>query len=148
MADGHKHPRVGVANVLTFNNFVLIGKRKGEHAGGMYGFPGGHLELFESFEECAIRETLEETGMVIPPHIPKVWTVENTMFKEEHRHFATIFVVTPWTPDMGTAVVTEPDKNEGWKWCWWFDLPQPLMPGIQQLLNKDKRPPGIMEMHG
>jgi len=31
----------------------LIGKRLKE---GLYGYPGGHLEMFESWEHCARRE--------------------------------------------------------------------------------------------
>lgn len=30
---------------------------------GCWAYPGGAVELGESFEECAIRETLEETGL-------------------------------------------------------------------------------------
>lgn len=142
--DKHTRPAVGVANVITFNDFVLIGMRKGKHAGGMWGFPGGHLELYESFEEAAARETKEEAGIIVPKHNLKVWTVENTLFREEGKHYVVVFVVTRWTPDMGKPINVEPDKCEGWEWRDWYHLPQPLMPGIDQLLQKDMAPPGII----
>ena len=34
-----------------------------ESLSGFYGFPKGHIESGENEEECAYRETLEETGI-------------------------------------------------------------------------------------
>ncbi len=51
---------------IVFNNGkVLI--EKSLH--GFYGFPKGHIEEGETYEECAVRETFEETGIkaVIDP---------------------------------------------------------------------------------
>ena len=40
-------PRVGLAAILLREKeFVLLSKRICPHANGMYGFPGGHLELW------------------------------------------------------------------------------------------------------
>lgn len=59
-------PRVGVAVfVLNEKGHVLIGKRTGSHGAGTLALPGGHLELHESFQECAARETFEETGLIL-----------------------------------------------------------------------------------
>lgn len=62
----HKRPAVGVG-VLIFNDKkqMLLGKRKGSHGAGTWCNPGGHLEFGESFEQCAIREVEEETGLKI-----------------------------------------------------------------------------------
>ncbi|KAN0065133.1 hypothetical protein ACQY0O_001630 [Thecaphora frezii] len=57
-------PRVGVGVlVLNERGRILLGKRTGSHGAGTLALPGGHLELHESFEECAVREVLEETGI-------------------------------------------------------------------------------------
>ncbi|KAE8234562.1 hypothetical protein CF326_g398 [Tilletia indica] len=64
VSDATQIPRVGVAVfVLNTHGHVLIGKRKGSHGDNTIALPGGHLDLHESFEECAIRETFEETGI-------------------------------------------------------------------------------------
>lgn len=63
-SDARVVPRVGVGVfVLNSQGYILLGKRLGSHGSGTLALPGGHLELHESFEECAIREVLEETGI-------------------------------------------------------------------------------------
>ncbi len=66
ISDATVIPRVGVAVfVLNEKGHVLVGKRTGSHGAGTLALPGGHLELHESFDECAARETYEETGLVL-----------------------------------------------------------------------------------
>ncbi|WP_176168808.1 NUDIX domain-containing protein [Krasilnikoviella flava] len=45
---------------------VLL-QQRGE-PGGPWGLPGGALELGETVAEAAVRETREETGLVVEPH--------------------------------------------------------------------------------
>lgn len=51
------------AGVLLINekNEILLGKRTDN---GCWDYPAGSMELGESFEECARREVLEETGLL------------------------------------------------------------------------------------
>lgn len=59
---GHQPLIMTSACVLILNekNQVLLQKRTDN---GFWGYPGGSMELGESFEACAKREALEETGL-------------------------------------------------------------------------------------
>jgi ADP-ribose pyrophosphatase len=56
-------PHVGVGGVITWENSVLLVKRKYNPNKGLWAIPGGHLKLGESVEEGALRECQEETGL-------------------------------------------------------------------------------------
>lgn len=57
---------------------------------GTWGLPGGHLDFGESFETCAVRETLEETGLKIQD--VRFLTATNSILKAENKHYITIFM--------------------------------------------------------
>lgn len=57
-------PIVAVLAVVLRGDRVLIVQRKQQPNAGRWGFPGGVLELGETVFEGAMRELLEETGVV------------------------------------------------------------------------------------
>lgn len=52
--------------------------------------PGGHLEFGESFENCATREILEETGLTVQN--ARFLTATNDVMEDEGKHYVTIFM--------------------------------------------------------
>jgi 8-oxo-dGTP diphosphatase len=56
-------PRLGVSVGIWRGGEVLLVRRGGETYGGLWSFPGGHVEWGESIEAAARREVLEETGL-------------------------------------------------------------------------------------
>jgi len=131
-------PQVGIALLIRREGKVLLHKRKGKHAPGTWAFPGGHLEGWETFERAALRELEEEAGEDIKVTEPKFWTVANTRFYSEGLHYVVIFLISDWVS--GEAVVKEPEKNDGWDWFNWNDLPSPLMMGLQNLVERSMNP--------
>ena len=128
-----ERPKVGVGVIVIKDGKILLGKRKNAHGEGAWSFPGGHLEINESWEDCASRETMEETGMVIKNI--RFGTATNDIFQAEEKHYITIFMLSDY--DSGVVKVMEPEKCE---WFQWSQLPQPLFVPIQNLLKKNFNP--------
>jgi 8-oxo-dGTP diphosphatase len=123
-------PKIGIGVIVVKDSLVLLGKRKGSHGSGDWSFPGGHLELHETPEECAYRELIEETGLEASHTCPGPWT--NDIF-DHGKHYVTLFMfVTEFT---GEPKVLEPHKCENWEWFEWDDLPHPLFTPIQTLVK-------------
>ncbi len=95
------------------------------------GFPGGHLEFGESIEECAGREIREETGLTLTKFTKGTFT--NDIFKEEGRHYVTIFMLSDL--EQGGPELMEPEKCDEWRWFEWTNLPTPLFAPIQNLIK-------------
>lgn len=129
-------PSVGIGVVVFKNGKILLGKRKNAHGEGAWSFPGGHLEFNESWEDCARRETLEETGITIKNI--RFGTATNDIFQKEKKHYVTIFLLSDY--DSGEVKIMEPEKCERWEWFEWNKLPQPLFVPIQNLLKRNYNP--------
>jgi len=132
----NNRPKVGVGVAVIKDNKVLLGKRKNAHGEGTWSFPGGHLEYKESWEECAFRETLEETGLAIKNI--RFGTVLNDIFHEEQKHYITIIMLSDY--DSGKLELMEPDKCEKWEWYTWDKLPDALFVSIENLLKENYNP--------
>ena len=62
------NPRLVVSTIpVTDEGHVLLIRRGFEPGRGLWAQPGGFLEIDETATEGAIRETLEETGLVVAP---------------------------------------------------------------------------------
>lgn len=124
-----ERPKVGVGIFIMKENKFLIGMRLNSHGNKTWSLPGGHLKFSETFEDCAKREVLEETGLEIEN--VEFLTATNDIFMEEKKHYITIFVKAEHK--CGEPQVLEPDKCLVWKWVDWTNMPEPLFLPIENL---------------
>jgi len=61
----YENPRIVVGTIPVFENKILLAKRGIEPEKGKWNLPAGFLEMNETTEEGAIRETMEETSAEI-----------------------------------------------------------------------------------
>jgi 8-oxo-dGTP pyrophosphatase MutT (NUDIX family) len=73
----------------TLHSVRVFLRRLGAHGRGEFALPGGHLEFGESWEDCAKREVLEETGLQLSNL--RFETAVNSVFGEA-AHYVTIFM--------------------------------------------------------
>lgn len=131
-------PKVGIGVIILKDNKVLIGKRIGSHGENTWSFPGGHLERFETFKSCALRETKEETDLDIQLESENPVAITNDMFNEENKHYITLFLKAKIKS--GEPKIMEPNKCLKWKWVEWNKLPKDLFLPIKNLIKQGHNP--------
>src|SRR5581483_8572215 len=89
-----KQVRVGLGVFIFKDGKFLMGKRIGKHGRGSWSVPGGHMEFAETFEQTAMREVMEETGLKI--NNVRFGAVTNNIFKDEGKHTITIWVTSDY----------------------------------------------------
>ena len=114
-------PLIGISVLVVKHGRLLLGRRRGSHGEGEYACPGGHLEHLESFQACAEREVLEETGLLIEE--PRFLRVLNST-QYAPKHYVDLAFVAEWKA--GEPEVREPDKVDRWSWYALDHLPSPL----------------------
>lgn len=141
--------RVGVGVIVVVDNIdgdgdeqtarIYVGVRKGSHGAGSLALPGGHLEMYESWEACAKREIMEEMGLDLDLNRIEFAHVTNDVMSNEEKHYVTIFMMTRLPPGSPIPTNTEPHKCEGWEAYTWSDLASMLTSGERLLFGPLKQ---------
>lgn len=76
---------------------------------GFWGFPKGHLEEGESFEDAALREVKEETGLDV------VLSKKSSLI--EYPHKGSIKQVKLFLAEAKTDAIVPDEETTDWKWC-------------------------------
>jgi len=126
-------PGIGIGVIVLKQGKVLMGKR-GEQSfySNHWSLPGGRLELFESFEDCAEREVFEETGLKVKNL--ELVALHNDLMPEVEKHYLTLFFKAEAAG--GELTVKEPEKMTDLAWFELDALPQPLFPPSKKGLEK------------
>ena len=123
-------PKPTAAGIIFFaGDRVLFTKRDSASTdGGTWDFPGGGIELGETPEEAARRETLEEVGFDYEGPLLEVKQMSNGFCA-----YAAM-LDEPFEPVLN-------EEHTDWKWATFDDLPEPLHPvTLKELREIDKMP--------
>jgi len=131
-----ERPKVGVRVFVIHDGKILVGLRQGSHGEGTWAPPGGHLEMQESFESCAMREVFEETGIIIKN--VRFLACTNDPMPAKSKHYVTISLVADWAE--GKAERREPDRCLEWRWVAWPNVPEPRYKPLQDWIDKGGTP--------
>jgi ADP-ribose pyrophosphatase YjhB (NUDIX family) len=100
-----ERPIVGVLAVVLRGDRALVVRRSNPPMPGRWGFPGGVLELGETVAQGAMRELLEETGVVAEAAGPL--TVIDTIDRDDRGrvryHYTLVAVIGTWRSGEGIA---------------------------------------------
>jgi 8-oxo-dGTP diphosphatase len=127
MSDPKVNVRVGVGCFVTSSDHpgcVLVGERLGSHGANTIALPGGHLDMGESWETCALREIKEETNLDLEIGSIRLCHVTNDIAigGNPNKHYITIFMEAKLTSDSAPLENLEPHKCVGWTWTPWAEL--------------------------
>lgn len=126
---------VGVGVIVIREDRVLMVQRRHRGA-GTWSFPGGYLDFGESPEACAIRETREETGLVISD--PGFLAITNDLIDDE-RHNVTLWFVAQ--SSNGEPRLNAPDELLAVQWFAGDALPAPLFVSTENFVRGRTYPP-------
>jgi len=124
---------------------VMVRNKKGEfllglraensrNEPGKWTFPGGGLEFGEKLEECVVRETKEEAGLLVEP--VRLLKIVNHMPPGEKQHWVNpIFEAKVLK---GEPTIMEPFKMSKWQWFSISGLPENLTVNLVELFSDIK----------
>lgn len=125
--------RVSCEVIVQKDGKILMGKRGKVFGEGSWAFPGGHLEIGETVEDCARRELMEEVN-VSPTKIKLIKIINDISndSKKARQYIRFIFLVEDYS---GKIANMEPELCDGWIWFDRKSLPKPVFVGHKKVLK-------------
>ncbi len=115
----NERPKVGVGVLIEKDGKLLLGRRLSSHGAGTWQIPGGHLESGDSFEDTALREAAEETGLTDLELKGLICVINDRVYG---KHFVTIGFLAELKS--GEPYAAEPEKSADWQWFGPDELPE------------------------
>jgi len=128
---------IGTGVVLLQENQVLLQRRKDN---GLWGIPGGSLELGETLEEAACREVLEEVGLEIygALHLFNIYSGKQQFYQYPNGDQIYDVCVVYWTRDFRRTLKAEAGEVLELRFYALDDLPKTINPLDQPVLMELK----------
>jgi ADP-ribose pyrophosphatase YjhB (NUDIX family) len=105
-------PRIGVGAAIIQNDQILLIKRIKAPEAGCWALPGGKIDLYENAQDAVIRETFEETNLVIS----NGFLLTNMEMWDKAQNYHWIAPIYLYTEYSGNPILKEPNKHSGLEW--------------------------------
>lgn len=119
---GIDFPGVGVGLAIVRDGKLLLYRRLRAPEAGYWNIVGGKVDAMEPAKDAALREAMEETGLVIAD--AEFLGVTEQIIPADGQHWVSLLYVA--TRFSGEPRLTEPDKLSEFGWFALDDLPTPL----------------------
>ncbi len=101
-------PLIGVGAVIVSEQCVVLVKRGRPPAMGEWSIPGGLVTVGETLHEAVIRETREETGLVV--QVVELVALLERIFPDQHGHVQYHYVIADYLCRVQDGVL-QPDTD-------------------------------------
>ncbi len=135
MSDKFKYIGSSYLILIKEENILLLKRANTGFMDGYYGLPAGHLDGNETAREGGAREVKEEIGIDVNPLDLKVVHIMHRKAEKDER--IDFFMTTEqYTGEIKNC---EPEKCDELKWFPLNNLPENIIPYIQEVLNNYKQ---------
>lgn len=125
-----------VTIILNDKNKILLQKRKSTSY-GMWGLPGGLMELGESTEDTARREVLEETGLIVGKlNLIDVFSGADNFVKVPNGDEFYSVTVAYYTNEAIGNIVVDQSESLGLSFVNINKLPENIVKSHKKMINK------------
>lgn len=127
-------PKLGAIAVVVHDRRLLLVRRRNPPNAGLWGFPGGHVELGETALQAAVRELAEETGIIATPrgYLTNIDVIQRDADGAVAFHY--LLAVVTCTYVKGVPVAADDVSDAGW-----FTAQQtrdlPAVPNLQAVID-------------
>ncbi|NLO89891.1 MAG: NUDIX hydrolase [Clostridia bacterium] len=139
MREYPKDPIVGVGGIIIKDQAILLVQRGQPPSKGLWGIPGGCLELGESLKEGVAREVMEECGIKV--EVGELFDIFETLVRDDNGVIRFHYVLL----DFFAYPVGDEEPRPGGDVmdCRYIPLDEvrnyPLTPGVKEVLGDPKR---------
>jgi 8-oxo-dGTP diphosphatase len=112
--------KVGIWTYAIKDGKILYWLRKSKHWVWTCSPAWGHLEYWETIEECAVRELYEESWLIAKTEDVIIYCTLNEIYPNNKKHYIcinTFIKKFTWTLEN-----KEPEKLEKWEWLSWDEI--------------------------
>lgn len=128
-------PITVVSAVLWLAGHVVLGKRVGQYANGVWCCPGGKADAPGRLMDHVIREVKEETGLILGSDCLREVPVWREYIDENGQVFTCVYYEASII-GCSDPVALEPDKISEWRLFSPFDLPERMFDGEKAVIMR------------